>query len=79
MRKILVIDDEEWLREMVQLALAQKGYDVVEAPNGAARRPGGAERIARPGACDVNMEKMDGYGTLLHCATSPRPRLSLSS
>jgi len=34
MQKILVIDDEEWLREMIQLALRQKGYDVIEAANG---------------------------------------------
>ena len=34
MKKILVIDDEEWLREMIQLALRQKGYDVIEAQNG---------------------------------------------
>ena len=26
MKKILVIDDEEWLREMVQLALQQRGF-----------------------------------------------------
>ena len=36
MKKILVIDDEEWLREMVHMALQQKGYEVVEAPNGSA-------------------------------------------
>ena len=35
MKKILVIDDEEWLREMVQMALHQKGFEVVEAENGA--------------------------------------------
>ena len=34
MKRILVIDDEEWLREMVHMALAQKGFDVVEAENG---------------------------------------------
>ena len=34
MKKILVIDDEEWLREMVQMALTQRGYEVIEAPNG---------------------------------------------
>jgi len=28
MKKILVIDDEEWLREMIHLALKQKGFDV---------------------------------------------------
>ena len=35
MKKILIIDDEEWLREMMHLALRQRGFEVVEAPNGA--------------------------------------------
>ena len=34
MKKILVIDDEEWLLEMIQLALRQRGYEVIEANNG---------------------------------------------
>ena len=34
MKRILVIDDEEWLREMVHLALSQRGYEVLEAGNG---------------------------------------------
>ena len=34
MKRILVIDDEEWLREMVHLALSQRGYEVIEAGNG---------------------------------------------
>ena len=34
MKKILVIDDEDWLREMMQLALRQKGFEVLEAENG---------------------------------------------
>src|SRR5947207_1078882 len=64
MKKILVIDDEEWLREMVQLALAQKGYDVVEAGNGAAGFEVARKELPDLVLCDVNMEKMDGYRTL---------------
>jgi two-component system, sensor histidine kinase and response regulator len=63
-KKILVIDDEEWLREMIRLALKQKGFDVIEAANGA----DGIERARRdlPDLilCDINMEKVDGYLTL---------------
>src|SRR5215469_255490 len=71
MNKILVIDDEEWLREMVHMALEQKGYEVVEAENGA----GGVE-VARKEVpdlilCDVNMEKMDGYQTLSSMRNEP--------
>jgi two-component system sensor histidine kinase/response regulator len=71
MKKILVIDDEQWLREMIQLALRQKGYEVVEAGNG-------AEGIERARAdlpdlvlCDVNMEKVDGYATLSTLRSEP--------
>src|SRR2546423_3480966 len=64
MKKILIIDDEEWLREMVQLALAQKGYDVVEAGNGSIGVEVAQKELPDLILCDVNMQKMDGYGTL---------------
>jgi signal transduction histidine kinase len=64
MKKILVIDDEEWLREMVRMALSQKGFDVVEAGNGAAGVEVARKVLPDLVLCDVNMEKMDGYLTL---------------
>src|SRR5579859_4023400 len=49
---------------MIRLALKQKGFDVIEAANGA----DGIERARRelPDLilCDINMEKVDGYLTL---------------
>src|SRR6266581_3150474 len=64
MKKILVIDDEEWLREMVQLALTQKGYDVIEAGNGTKGIETAQRTLPDLVLCDVNMEKVDGYLTL---------------
>src|SRR5712672_3414079 len=64
MKKILVIDDEEWLREMVHLALTQKGYDVIEAANGAIGIEVARKELPDLVLCDVNMERMDGYLTL---------------
>lgn len=64
MKKILVIDDEEWLREMVRMALSQRGYDIVEAPNGLAGVEVARKQLPDLILCDVNMEKMDGYATL---------------
>src|SRR5579862_5828368 len=64
MKKILVIDDEEWLREMIQLALRQKGYEVVEAENGAVGIEKARALLPDLILCDVNMEKVDGYLTL---------------
>ncbi len=64
MKKILVIDDEEWLREMIQLALRQKGYEVIEAENGAVGIDMARRLLPDLILCDVNMDKVDGYLTL---------------
>jgi len=64
MKKILVIDDEESCRQMVGLALRQRGYDVVEAENGAVGIEKARQELPDLVLCDVNMEKVDGYLTL---------------
>src|SRR5947199_7396255 len=71
MKTILVIDDEEWLREMVHLALQQKGFDVVEAENGAKGIDLARKELPDLILCDVNMEKMDGYRTLSSLRNEP--------
>src|SRR5271169_4779571 len=71
MKKILVIDDETWLREMVHMALAQKGYDVVEAENGAVGIESARKVLPDLILCDVNMEKVDGYLTLSSLRNEP--------
>ena len=64
MKKILVIDDEEWLREMIQLALQQRGFEVIEAANGADGIEMARKELPDLILCDVNMGKVDGYLTL---------------
>jgi signal transduction histidine kinase len=64
MKKILVIDDEEWLREMIQLALRQHGYEVIEAHNGHDGIEKARKELPDLILCDVNMGKVDGYLTL---------------
>ena len=64
MKKILVIDDEEWLREMMQLALQQRGFEVVEASNGADGIELARKQLPDLILCDINMSKVDGYLTL---------------
>ena len=64
MKKILVIDDEEWLREMIHLALKQKGFEVIEAANGADGIEKARKELPDLILCDINMEKVDGYLTL---------------
>ncbi|MGH7951259.1 MAG: hybrid sensor histidine kinase/response regulator [Limisphaerales bacterium] len=69
MKKILVIDDEEWLREMIQLALRQRGYDVIEAHNGREGIEKARKELPDLILCDVNMGKVDGYLTLASLRT----------
>ena len=64
MKRILVIDDEEPLREMVRFALSQKGFEVIEAADGVAGVEKARRELPDLILCDVNMEKMDGYLTL---------------
>jgi len=71
MKRILVIDDEEWLREMVHIALAQKGYHVTEAENGAVGIEEARKQLPDLILCDVNMDKVDGYLTLSSLRNEP--------
>jgi signal transduction histidine kinase len=71
MKKILVIDDEEWLREMIHLALRQKGFEIIEAENGAVGIEKARREIPDLILCDVNMDKVDGYLTLSSLRNEP--------
>lgn len=71
MKRILVIDDEESLREMVRMALGQKGFEVIEAENGLVGVEKARKELPDLILCDVNMEKMDGYLTLSVLRTEP--------
>ncbi len=71
MKKILVIDDEEWLREMVQMALRQRGYEVIEADSGSVGIEKARKELPDLVLCDVNMERVDGYLTLSSMRNEP--------
>ena len=61
-KTILVVDDSPSVRQQVRLALAQAGFDVLEAKDGL----DGAEQIEAANdniamvICDVNMPRMNG-------------------
>jgi signal transduction histidine kinase len=56
---------------MVHMALAQKGFDVVEAENGAVGIDKARKELPDLILCDVNMEKVDGYLTLSSLRNEP--------
>ena len=71
MKTILIIDDEEWLREMVHMALSQKGFEIIEAENGAVGIDVARKTLPDLILCDVNMERVDGYLTLSSLRNEP--------
>jgi DNA-binding response OmpR family regulator len=63
-RRVLVVDDQDDIREMARLVLTGAGYEVVTASSGRE-----ALRLARAAAfdlvlLDINMPEMDGWATL---------------
>lgn len=65
MSKILVIDDEAWLREMIRLALAQHGFEVAEAGDSEEGITAARQHLPDLILCDVNMDKAGAGYTLL--------------
>ena len=64
MHKILVIDDELPLRQLIFAALQPKGYAMVEAENGCLGVQMARSHLPDLILCDVMMPRMDGYATL---------------
>jgi two-component system OmpR family response regulator len=63
-RRVLVVDDQEDIREMARLVLTGAGYDVATASSGRE-----ALRLAREAPfdlmlLDINMPELDGWATL---------------
>lgn len=72
MNKILVIDDEAWLREMIRLALEERDFEVLEANDGEEGFLQARERAPDLILCDVNMNKAGaGYDTLSRLREDP--------
>lgn len=59
---VLVVDDDRDIRELIHLVLADGGYDVVEAANGAAALDAVARRPPCAILLDVRMPVLDGPG-----------------
>lgn len=61
MKKVLVIDDSDTVRQQVRLSLSPAGYDILEAVDGLeglAQLRGNGDLAAA--LCDVNMPRMNG-------------------
>lgn len=71
-KKILIVDDEPSLREMVALQLADEGYDVIQATDGIE----GLEKAKKEPPdliiLDIMLPKMNGYEVCGLLKTDPK-------
>lgn len=64
MSKILVIEDEEPVRENILEILENEGFDAIAAENGSIGLYLAQEKLPDLILCDVLMPELDGYGVL---------------
>lgn len=70
--KVLVVDDSRAIRQQVGAALAQAGYQVVEAEDGVQGLNAiGLQRDIAMVICDVNMPNMNGLEMLAAVKAEP--------
>ncbi len=71
MTKILVIDDEQQMRQRILETLNYEGFETIGAENG--RKGVQLAKKHHPGLilCDVNMPELDGYGVLAELHHDP--------
>lgn len=71
MHKILVIDDEAPLRQLILAALRTKGFAGLEAENGQVGVEMARNHLPDLVLCDVMMPRMDGYATVAALRSEP--------
>lgn len=73
-KTVLTIDDSRTMREMLNMALVQAGYRVLQAVDGVE----GLEVLRAEGAdvviTDINMPRMDGFGVIEGVRADPTHR-----
>jgi two-component system, chemotaxis family, chemotaxis protein CheY len=60
-QQILIVDDDQEIREMIKYALADEGYEVLTADNGDAALGVLSERMPHLILLDMRMPVMDGW------------------
>lgn len=69
--KLLIIDDEELLRNLLVASLAQEGYDTFGAGDGLEGVDVARKELPDLIICDIKMPKLDGYGVLSELRKNP--------
>lgn len=72
-RLVLVVDDDDGIRDFVSLALGDEGYEVVGVPHGAAALDALQERTPSVILLDTRMPIMDGEMFARAYRSQPQP------
>lgn len=75
MKRILVIEDEDNLRENLTEILSFEGYEILQAENGRIGLEMALQHIPDLILCDIMMPEMDGYEVLAALRENPETRL----
>lgn len=75
--RVLVVDDDADIREAVELALSDEGYEVVAAPDGATALDLAAESPPALILLDLRMPVMDGSEFVRAYRRQPGPHASI--
>src|ERR671930_2097979 len=76
-QQVLVVDDDEGIRELVAMALSSAGYDVMSAPDGAAALELLATSQPAVILLDLLMPKVDGWEFARLYEERPRPHVPI--
>jgi two-component system chemotaxis response regulator CheY len=71
--RVLVVDDDESIRRLIELALTQEGYEVVTAAEGRAALAEAARQPPRLILLDIRMPVLDGWGFARAYRAGPPP------
>jgi len=75
--RILIVDDDESIRQIVRICLTDEGYEVFEAPNGQAALNMLTEIAPMLILLDLRMPVMDGWEFAKRYESMPGPRAPL--
>lgn len=70
MKKILIIDDHDYILESTALLLRFEGYDVITATNGRLGVESATANQPDMILCDISMPELDGFGVLKELRTT---------
>lgn len=71
MKKILVIEDDQVIRDNILKLLKAEGFDVTGASNGSQGLSAAVSNLPDVILCDVMMPELDGYGVLVALRSNP--------